>query len=94
MQTTKQIQKSVYTTHARRRFYSRYKIILDRTLIEQIKQKIKNGDTKVSYRQEGNRSVHILTIADKTVPIIYDDAAQEIVTCLPSLSALDWKKIK
>jgi hypothetical protein len=83
-------------THAQQRFWERYKIKLTKPLIFYIKKCIMTGKTLLDEQQLDypNRSVHVITLCGKTVPVVYDNKYGKIITCLPSICNLNWNKIK
>ena len=83
-------------SHVEQRFWERYKIKVTMPLLFYIKKCIKSGKTLLDQVQPDypNRSVHVLTLMGKTVPVVYDYKYDKIITCLPTIKNLDWQKLK
>ena len=95
----KLFKKEKYTirSHAVRRFWERFHIRLDYKLRNYIKYCVLNKKTLLddySRLDHPNRSMHLISIHNKSIPIVYDHKLNEVVTCFPNMLALDWSKIK
>ena len=92
-----QKEKLTVRAHAVRRFWERFRIKLDYELRKYIRDCVLNKRTLLDdydRLDHPNRSMHIISIQNKTIPIVYDHRLHEIVTCLPNLYTLNWSKIK
>ena len=90
-------EKLTVRSHAIRRFWERFHIRLDYKLRNYIKYCVLNKKTLLDdYDRLGhpNRSMHIVSIHHRSIPVVYDHKLNEVVTCLPNIYTLDWGKIK
>ncbi len=68
--------------HSRHRALQRYNLWIG-DVHDEIVNDIQNGNTLYSEKQTNSRSIHLVKVKGKILPVIYDSKRHVIVTVLP-----------